>query len=81
MAHKMISNQKVVKDEVSKILGIYNFHFGSFSVRGHLEPVGHQPAYLPDMAHKTMKMLSTANIHKFSRSRTFILVVSPSEVI
>jgi hypothetical protein len=54
MARKMISNQKVVNNEVSKILGIYSFHFGSFSVRGHLEPIGHRPAYLPDIAHKTI---------------------------
>jgi hypothetical protein len=32
MAHKMISNQKVINYEVSQILGIYNFHFGSFFV-------------------------------------------------
>jgi hypothetical protein len=54
MANKMISNQKVINYEVSYILGIYNFYFGSFSVRGHLGPVRHRPAYLPDMAHKTI---------------------------
>jgi hypothetical protein len=54
MAHKMISNQKVVNYAVSYIFGIYNFHFGSFSIRDHLGPDGHRQAYLPDMAHKTI---------------------------
>jgi hypothetical protein len=54
MAHKMISNQKVVNYEVSQILGIYSFHFGSFSVRGHLRPVSHRPAYSPDITHKSI---------------------------
>jgi hypothetical protein len=40
MAHKIISNQKVINYEVSKILGICNFHFGSFFNRGHLGPIG-----------------------------------------
>jgi hypothetical protein len=61
MAHKMISNQKVINYEVSKILGIYNLHFGSFSFRGHLGPVGHRPAYLPDMAHKMISNLKVVN--------------------
>jgi hypothetical protein len=33
---------------------IHNFHFGSFSVRGHLGRVAHRPAYLPDVAHMTI---------------------------
>jgi hypothetical protein len=61
MAHKMISNQKVINYEVSKILGIYNFHFGRFSVRGHLGPVRHRPAYLLDMAHKTISNQKVVN--------------------
>jgi hypothetical protein len=33
---------------------IYNFHLGSFSVRGHLGRIGHRPSYLPDVAHMTI---------------------------
>jgi glutathionyl-hydroquinone reductase len=61
MAHKMISNQKVVNNEVSEILGIYNFHFGSFYVRGNLGPVILRPTYLPDMAHKTISNQKVVN--------------------
>jgi hypothetical protein len=33
---------------------IYNLHFGSFFVRGHLGRGGHRPSYLPDVAHMTI---------------------------
>jgi hypothetical protein len=33
---------------------IYNFQFGSFSIRCHLGRVGHRPAYLSDVAHMTI---------------------------
>jgi hypothetical protein len=33
---------------------IFNFQFGSFSIRGHLGRVGHGPAYLSDVAHMTI---------------------------
>jgi hypothetical protein len=41
---KMISNQKVINYKVSQLFGIYSFHFGNFSIRGHLVPIGQRSA-------------------------------------
>jgi hypothetical protein len=57
----MILNENVVDCKVSQLFEIYNFHFGCFSIRGHLGPVGHRPAYLPDMAQKTISNQKVVN--------------------
>jgi hypothetical protein len=38
-----------------------HFHFGSFSVRGHLGPVGYRLAYLTDMTQKTISNQKVVN--------------------
>jgi hypothetical protein len=61
MAHKMISNKKVVNYAVSYIFGIYNFHFSSFSIQGHLGPDGRRQFYLSDMTHKMISNQKVVN--------------------
>jgi hypothetical protein len=65
----MISNENVINYKVTQLFEIYNFCFGHFSVQGRL-------TYLNFKFEKQNIML-----RNFSRSTTFILVASSSEII
>ena len=64
---------------------MYNFHFGGFSIWGRLknsnfkfEKFKHSFSWQDD---PKSKKFSTTKLYNFLRSTTFILIVSPSEVV
>jgi hypothetical protein len=81
---KLNSNEKVVNYKVVLLLKICNFCFCCLSIRGHLKNSNFKFLKIKIFFHDKMisnQKVVTTKFHNFLRSTTFILVVSPSEVV